>query len=261
MKRFWILFLLISCSLYVFAGDNRERIKGDGNLVTRTFEVDRFEQIRVNGSIEYNTGMMGWNPFSRKKKHFPVFNYMQTRGASSLQVTMDENLFPYLAVEVEEGSLSIGANQNDLCIRPTGLVVNGSSPVLKKVYIRGSMNFVAESMLREPELYISVSGMGDVRLDDVSCDTLTCEIAGMGKMYLAGKVPVATYQVRGMGTIRAFNCLSEKVDCEVSGIGTMELTVDRSLDARISGIGKIRHKGNAEASCSSSGLGRIKRVD
>lgn len=261
MKRFWILSLLLTCSLLASADDGRERVKGNGDLVTRTFQIDRFDQIDVDSSIEYGSGFMGWNPFSRKKKRFPVFNYMQTVGASTLQVTMDKNLFPYLAVEVEEGCLSLFVNKDNLSIRPTGLAVNGASPSLKKVSIRGFMNFVAESMLREPDLYISITGMGDIRLEDVACDTLKCQVFGMGNMYLAGKVPVASYEVGGMGKVHAFNCLSDQVDCEVSGIGTMELTVDRSLDAEISGIGKIRYKGNAEPSSSIGGLGRIKHVD
>lgn len=257
----WILCGLFPCIFWFSSSGDGERIKGDGNIATRTFAVEDFDRVFVGDDIEYSHRMGSLNPFAKNKKRFPVFNYMQTAGSSSLQITTDENLFPYLSVEVKEGRLLIRSTEENLYLRPTRFVVNGASPSLRKVSISGSMDFIAEHPLAISIGDFSVTGKGDLKLLDVRCDTLSCQISGQGNMYVVGKVPVATYEVSGIGHVYAFDCESEEVDCEVSGIGSMELTVNRYLKAETSGIGKIRYRGTAEPHTSVSGIGRVKRVD
>lgn len=257
----WILSWLFPCIFWFSSSGDGERIKGDGKIVTRTFAVEDFDCISVGNDIEYSHRMASLNPFAKNKKRFPVFNYLQTAGSSSLQITTDENLFPYLSVEVKDGRLLIGSTEEDLYLRPTRFVVNGASSSLRKVSIDGSMDFIAEHPLTISIGRFRIAGKGDLRLLDIRCDTLSCEIAGQGNMYIVGKVPVADYEVSGIGHVYAFDCESDDVDCEVSGIGSMELTANRCLKAETSGIGKIRYRGTAEPHTSVSGIGRVKRVD
>lgn len=261
MKILCLLAWLFPCIFWFSSGADGERVKGDGNIVTRTFAVEDFDCISVGEDIEYSHRMASLNPFAKNKKRFPVFNYMQTAGSSSLQITTDENLFPYLSVEVKEGRLVIGSTEEHLFLRPTRFVANGNSSSLRKVSISGCMDFIVEHPLTISTGDFSLAGMGDLKLLDIRCDTLDCEVSGKGNLYIVGKVPVADYEVSGIGHVYAFDCESDEVGCEVSGIGSVELTANRRLNAETSGIGKIRYRGTAKPHTSVSGIGRVKRVD
>lgn len=261
MKILWIFSWLFPCIFWFSSGGDGERIKGDGNIATHTFAIGDFDRISVGDDIEYSHRIASLNPFAKNKERFPIFNYRQTADCSSLQITTDENLFAYLSVEVKEGRLVIGSTKEELYLRPTRFVINGASTSLRKVSISGSMDFVADHPLTISTGDFSLSGMGDLKLLDIRCDTLSCDVSGKGSLYVVGKASVADYEVSGIGHVYAFGCESDEVDCEVSGIGSMELTANRRLNAETSGIGKIRYRGTAKSHASVSGLGRVKRVD
>lgn len=253
-----ILFCVLS-TVTCLASLGRTKVKGDGNIVTRTIPVAEYESLSIGSSIM----PAGWfNPFKKKRgKSFPVFNYKQTLDTSSLQVTMDENLFSYLKVKVERGRLYIGAKGDDIELHPTRLIMNSNSKNLQRVEVNGSMSFVSEYLLKLSNLDISVSGVGDVRMDDLVCDTLSCDLSGVGHAYLTGKVRKGNYNVSGIGKMHALNCEVKELNCDLSGIGSMTIRVSDYLRAETSGIGKIKYIGNPKLKCSSSGIGSIKRIE
>lgn len=261
MKTIGILSWLFPCIFWFSSSGEGERIKGNENIVTRTFAVEAFNRISVGDRIEYSHRIAGFNPFAKNVKRFPVFNYKQTTGASSLQITTDENLFPYLQVEVKDGRLLIRPTEDHLHLRPTRMVITGASSSLKEAYLSGSMDLTVEQRLEISKGKFSIAGMGDIKLMNISCDTLHCEVSGKGSLYVVGKVTTASYEVSGIGHVYAFDCESEDVDCAVSGIGSMELTANRYLRADASGIGSIRYRGTAEPHTSVSGIGRVKHVN
>lgn len=261
MKTIWILSCLFPCIFWFSSSGEGERIKGNENIVTRTFDVEAFDRIFIGDRIEYSHRIAGFNPFAKNEKRFPVFKYQQTPGSSSLRITTDENLFSYLKIEVKEGRLRIEVTGENVYLRPTRLLIDGASPSLKEARISGSMDLVVEHPLEISKGKFSVAGMGDIKLTSIRCDTLDCEIAGKGNLYVAGKVTQAFYEVSGIGHVYAFGCEADNVDCSVSGIGSMELTAHRYLRADASGIGRIRYRGEAEPHTSVSGLGRVKHVE
>lgn len=238
-----------------------ERVKGNGNVVTRVIQVQDFESVYLGDGVEYSHRMNGLNPFAKNKKRFPVFNYMQTLGAVALQITMDENLFPYLDVEQKEGTLRIQSKDRHVTIKPSCLIVNGSSTHLRRVQVDGCVDFVSESLLKVDTLDIQVSGVGDIMIEELSGKDLTCRVSGVGNITLSGKVESGHYSVSGVGHVKAYDCQVNDLKCEVSGVGGMKVWADRKLRAEASGVGGIKYRGGAEASISVSGIGRIKQAD
>ncbi len=256
-----VVWLTLLLAMGITAGYATERIKGNGTTVTRTFPVDDFSDLRLGESIESPMKTIGLNLFGGSRKKLPSFEYTQADSTSSLEVTMDENLFAWLDIEQQEGTLHIRSRERDTMIVPTQLVIRAQSSGLNKVEIHGCMNFKSASPLKTESLRISVSGMGDIRLNQLTCGALMCDVSGVGNAYLNGRVETGTFQVSGVGKIYAYDCLVGELKCDVSGVGTMEVNASGHLSAQTSGIGSIRYKGTASVYSSASGIGRIKRVN
>lgn len=255
-KTLWLAALLMLCVTTVFAN---ERIKGNGNIVTKTIPVDEFTTLRLAERIQgIKTGL---SFFKNTKKDLPIFHYTQSSGSPSLEITMDENLFAYLEIDQKDGKLRIRGLEEDADLYPTQLIIHGKSETLNSVLISGTMNFVSDTPLDIETLNITLSGVGDIKIDELSCDALSVTVSGVGDIVLGGKVNTASYEVSGVGKIRAFDCVADNLKCEISGVGNIEVMGNKTIVASASGVGTIKYKGEASVSSSTSGIGRVSRAD
>ena len=93
----YLCLLVIFSTTGCISKNARKGINGNKNIVTRTIQVDDFEEIHLGSNIESAKGI---NPFNKKNR--AICNYTQTDGASSLEISMDENLFDLLDIENKE---------------------------------------------------------------------------------------------------------------------------------------------------------------
>ena len=259
MKHVLLAGLLLGFACLCRASGNEEKIKGNGNIITRTIPVEDFRTLNLGDQINAGRTLSSLNFFVKKKA--PVFNYMQTLGAATLQITTDENIFDELEIEQKDGKLYIGGKNNRTKLFPTYFVANGSSSGLEKINLSGCMHFLSESLFQNPSLTIRLSGVGNVKIDDLNCDTLKCDVSGVGNLYLTGKAEEASLDLSGVGHVYAFDCRIKDLECDLSGVGSMEVQATEQLRGNVSGVGKLRYRGDAETHTRCSGVGRIKRVD
>lgn len=269
MERKWIalwmgLFLFTSVGL-------AETVKGNGHLVTKKVAVEDFESIKIGDGIRSESRWFGNN----SKKDW-AFQYSQKSGESTLEITIDENLFPLLRVKTKDGKLEILTD--DIKLVPTKLLIKGSSSELKNVLINGSLDFVLTSELTSDELMLSIRGAGDLKMEypvnlktseilisgagDMYATMLTCnkikvKISGAGDIQLKGTADEGEFGVSGAGDLSAFDFIVKKLKCSVSGAGDMEVNASEYLEASVSGVGDISYKGRAETSTHVSGMGSI----
>lgn len=247
--------LLILSILCAFSCMSSDAVKGNGTIVTKTIPVENFTEVDLGSDIE---AKQFGNPFS--SKDFPVFNYTQNSGTASLKITMDENLFDHLAITQKDGKLKIRGKNGK--IRPSQLTIYGTSQDLRKVLINGCMDFIAGTSVNLNKAYLSISGVGNVKLSALTCDDFKCDLSGVGKLYLTGKIKEGDFNVSGVGRVYAFDCPVEHLKCDVSGVGSMEVNATQSIEANTSGVGNIKYKGTPEeVNQSTSGIGKVKHVD
>ncbi len=253
--------LTVLLALGITATSAADRVKGNGTIVTRTIRVDDFHTLRLGNNIESSAQTVGRNIFKKDKGNTPAFYYTQSAGAASLEVTMDENLFNWLDIDQQGTTISIRSREKYTKLQPTELIIRGRSAKLNEVEVSGCMNFNAESTLDMESLRISVSGVADIRLDQLACGALTCDVSGVGNAYLTGRVGTGNFNVSGVGKVFAFDCAVKELSCELSGVGKMEVNATSHLSASTSGVGNIRYKGSATVNSSASGVGTVKRAD
>ncbi|MDD4114383.1 MAG: DUF2807 domain-containing protein, partial [Massilibacteroides sp.] len=265
--------ILTLCLLVVFV-TKAATIKGNGNTTTQEFKIDNYESIEVGGNISTENKLFGF-----KKQDSKKIKYSQQSGTSTLKITLDENLFPYLDIRSSNGTLFIRTKNRNKIV-PTQLLILTSSDKLRKVSISGALDFIIDSPLHSDELNISVSGAGDIIMEkqaelgivrfsisgagDAKAGNLICKefegkISGVGDFDLKGKADKARFSVSGAGDVNAYLFHVKNATVSVSGAGDVEVYTSETLDASVSGIGDISYKGNAKVNRHKSGLGSIQK--
>ena len=72
---------------WVTTGWAADHVKGDGKLTSKKISVTDYNEIKVDGVID--------------------FNYEQSDDPSTVEVTVDQNLHPYVNIEVKDRVLTI----------------------------------------------------------------------------------------------------------------------------------------------------------
>ena len=72
-KALLLIVMLLGWAAGSWAAD---RVKGDGKLTTKKIEIEDFNEIKVDGVID--------------------FNYVQSNATPTIEVTVDSNLHPYV---------------------------------------------------------------------------------------------------------------------------------------------------------------------
>lgn len=260
--------------LFVAFTTNAEKIKGNGNVITKEVAVSDFSAIEFG----CNTGSEG-NLFGKAENKRYECLYSQTTGKSSLSITIDENLFPVLDIESNGGKLTIKTKGRDR-ITPSTFIVKASSGDLNKVSISGLLDFTVKTPFRSDNLkmsisgacnvtfekqadlgsfHISVGGAGDLKANEFICKEFESSISGAGNVNLKGRADRARFSVSGAGNVNAFDFDVKDVSASVSGAGNVNAYASEKLEASTSGVGNISYKGDAETKLRKSGLGSISK--
>lgn len=266
--------LLVLLMLCTWVG-KAEKIKGNGNLITKDVKVSEYDEIEIGGNIEYTSS------WGAGKNNSPVsFNYAQG-GSASLQITIDENLFSLLEIESSGGKLSI-RTENEMHLSPTKLQIKGNSKKLNKIVTHGCMDFFVKSALSGDKLEVkvsgssdvvmdqsvrystcelSVSGSGDITIDKLNAQMLKNSVSGSGDIHLKGNAEEGKYSVSGSGDLSAYGMNVKRLDCSVSGSGDAKVYASEKLNLSVSGSGDLSYKGPASVQKSITGSGDIHKAN
>ncbi len=272
-----VLFLaviLILCTSALTSA-NAETVRGNGNIITKEVNVGEYNSIKLGPGIECNSRF-----FDKKAFRSPVFNYSQNKGNNVISITVDENVFSLLEINVSGNELVIGVKRGNK-VNPSQLIMNGTSADLNKISVSGciDLNFVTDFNSDKLDIQISgasdvkmnhsaqirqlnirISGAGDFVADDLTCDYIESSVSGAGDVTLEGKADRGKFSVSGAGDIKAFDFIVKDMECRVSGAGDIKVTATNTLDATVSGTGDIHYKGEAKVNTRVSGFGDIKKV-
>lgn len=230
----FLFFLSVSC---VGCPPLSRSVKGNGIIETKNFLESNFTAISIAS---------GWNATIQNSEKF------------SIQIEMDENIFPYLNLSVTDATLHISF-ASGYSVSPTSCKIAITMPVLLKLEIFGSLSAVISSFNSPEELMlIRVAGSANITADSIVFKTLQLAIFGSGDFNLAGKAQNMEVGISGFGNIKAVNLEAEKADISIEGSGSVKVWVKNHLSANISGTGSIRYKGNpATIERTISGVGKI----
>ena len=260
LKGFLSVVLLLSL---VYTAQAADKVKGSGKLETEEKKITDYNSIRINGVFD--------------------IHYEQSENEPFLEVTVDDNLQPYIEVEVKDRVLTVGFRKGTKVEGFTKFVIKTRSKWLKEARIAGNANFMVDSPLTGDEavikardnsliqlkapavlgkLDLDVTGSANIVVDDVHVDKLECSINGYGSITLKkGKAAEGSYSILSDGDIHAFGVEVQVLNCKVAGSGTAEIHTTEELKTSLLGKGNIRYKGVEPSQLTKIGKGTIEHVN
>ena len=253
--RMMALFALIAfCAMPIEA----KKVKGNGDIITKEISVRDYSAIKVGSTA------MGYSD--------SWFGYTQGESAS-LRITIDENLYPYINVQVKNEELSI-STENGTQLSPTRFKIEGTSKKLEKIKMSGCMDFVLRSALSGDDLEIIATRGSDVKMEqpinvsnciieatsgsDIIINDLTTRIirgraSGGSDLKLTGKAENGEYSASGGSDIKAYDLILNQLECSASGGSDIYTHVTDYIKASASGGSDVHYKGSARSDTSTSG--------
>ena len=198
-------------------------------------------------------------------------------GEESLSVETDDNIMQYVKTEVRGGTLYLEMDEQGAAVlSPTRLTFTLSVKQLAGLSVSGSGDIEVDDIdtermaldisgsgdiqidsLATEKLEMSIDGSGDVRVDSLSAEEVESRIGGSGEVNLAGEAPTQNVEISGSGQYRAGNLQSETIEISIGGSGDAVVWATGSLKADISGSGSVKYYGSPTVDFSGSGSGDI----
>ena len=243
--RMMALFALIAfCVMPIEA----KKVKGNGDIITKEISVRDYSAIKV-GSTAMGYSDSWFSLFSRGGNPSYVFGYTQGESAS-LRITIDENLYPYINVQVKNEELSI-STENGTQLSPTRFKIEGTSKKLEKIQMSGCMDFVLRSALSGDDLEIIATRGSDVKMEKPVI--IRGRASGGSDLKLTGKAENGEYSASGGSDIKAYDLILNQLECSASGGSDIYTHVTDYIKASASGGSDVHYKGSARSDTSTSG--------
>lgn len=245
--RMMALFALIAfCAMPIEA----KKVKGNGDIITKEISVRDYSAIKV-GSTAMGYSDSWFSLFSRGGNPSYVFGYTQGESAS-LRITIDENLYPYINVQVKNEELSI-STENGTQLSPTRFKIEGTSKKLEKIQMSGCMDFVLRSALSGDDLEIIATRGSDIIINDLTTRIIRGRASGGSDLKLTGKAENGEYSASGGSDIKAYDLILNQLECSASGGSDIYTHVTDYIKASASGGSDVHYKGSARSDTSTSG--------
>ena len=201
----------------------RNAIKGEGPVVTKSFDFKDFDQIVINGHADVD--------FTQS----PTYE---------VTLRTQENVLDYIDYRVD-GTTLILETKNKRTVRAEKYDLKIQAPALKRIEVNGAADFnIPAGMVTEGNFDIQVNGAGDLTFDSLRCNDLSIqvngaadvdltgievrnlkvEVNGAGDANIAGNAAEASFAVNGAGGIDARNLkVAGEVSKHTSGIAKIQL--------------------------------------
>jgi len=202
-----------------------KRVKGNGNITTKTHTTKDYSQINVVGFMDV------------KLVH-------GTEG--TITVTTDENIQKYVKITSENGKLTIKIKNNVSIKTKKGLHITVPFTNINNVSLTGSGDILTESIIKNDAFETSLTGSGDMILELDIATTVDAKVTGSGDIKLTGKANDLEVKVTGSGDFVSKNLKAQNVQVYVSGSGDAVVYASKSIKARVNGSGDIVYYGNPE---------------
>ena len=225
------LFLMLAITAFSFSMqaqkndkyDDKDRIEGSGNVITKDISVNSFDELEASG----------------------VFNLQLSQGdKETLRIEADDNLMDLFIVENEGSTLTIKMKKNSNFNSKKQLKVYVTFKTLKSMNLGMVGGTSSDEKLKFADLKLKNQSVGSVSLN-MTLQTLNMENQSVGSVKLEGSAENAVVKNNSVGSINAGNFVVQKMDIENNGVGSATVNAEKELKYSDSFLGKVSNRGNA----------------
>lgn len=218
-----------------------KKIKGNGKVTSEKRSTASYDGIAITGffDVELVSGKEG-----------------------SITIKGEENLLPYIKVEVVDQVLKISTEKNKQISTSKGkqIVIVVPFESISQVSLTGSGDVITKNSIKSKSFSAKLAGSGDMNLD-VEANDFDVNLSGSGDVVLKGKTENFNSNLNGSGDIDAGDLKSKNAKITVSGSGDSKVFCSESLHARVSGSGDIEYTGDPKKKDTKvNGSGAISRA-
>lgn len=177
-----------------------EKVSGSGNVQTADREVSGFTKIDVSGVFKVEVTL---------QRDFDV------------KVEADDNLLPFIKVEVDGETLEIESEKKLSSSNP--IVVRVSAPNIED---------------------LEISGASKIEVTNVNNDSLNIDSSGASKIKIEGITKNLTIDSSGASIIDADYLKAENALIDSSGASKINVFASNSLEADLSGASNVYYSGS-----------------
>ena len=146
--------------------------------------------------------------------------HMSTEGTPSLVMEGDRDEVDLIQTRCENGVLRIYSSRKGMKGKKA-VKIELSAPSVEKISITGVGNLYLPDPVSLGSVELSLSGVGSMNIQNLSCDKLTATLSGVGNMNIAGKCSSASLDMSGVGHIDCRQ-LEGDVDGHITGVGSIK---------------------------------------
>ncbi|NEU08176.1 DUF2807 domain-containing protein [Flavihumibacter sp. R14] len=208
---------LLIIAFTILTACKKDRITGEGTVVSQSRSVSGFTQVHTAGSTNV---------------------YITQGDQFSVEVRGYENLLPYLETKVVDNELRIGFRKTS-SVQNDNTEVRITMPVLNGLRADGSGHMITRGDFSGNAAFtVDISGSSNIEIEKGSAEHFTGHISGSGN-------------------IKAFGLSTVQTDITVDGSGNTEISVSQKLNATLSGSGNVYYKGNPTVNARITGSSQV----
>ena len=232
---------LNSCT-FTFKG---ETVKGDGNVVTREYTINDFDEFVCALPATVN---------------FSIADH------STCTVRVDENLLDYIDIKSKDGKLELEQPKPKggkyVNFDATEFVIDITGPSVDEITLAGSGDINILSPLDELKLEAGIVGSGNIVFkEEVNVSHLELGVYGSGDINIdKGSIYKLEAEIAGSGNIVS-HAESQEVEADVMGSGDITANVTGTMEYNIVGSGDVYYYGDAKVSGKVAGSGSVKQIN
>lgn len=235
----------------------------------KKINVYRFASIFMILSIFMNFQALAQGTEERKLPAFSELNLaisadvILIQGSTQkVEIQASEKQLKLIETEVNNGKLTIKWSQS-FVTHTEGIKIYITMVDIKALRVSGSGDILTKGKINAGDVTLSISGSGNIKVDDLKAENIHSAISGSADIYLGGTSPANSLEISisGSGDFTASDLAVKNIDVAVSGSGNCRIYATESIKARISGSGDVYYRGSATIDAKVSGSGSVQHVN
>ncbi len=222
-----------ACNLSV---DLASDVDGSGTAQTSTYDFDDFTEVDISSAFEATITVVD--------------------GPPTIEVTLDDNLFEYLEVGIDDGELEIKMSRGniDYDVVPTAII---TLPALTEVDVSGASQVTIEGAEGD-ELTLDVSGASEVTVE-AEVASLDLDSSGASSIAYEGTADAVEADISGASSVSFADASVRAADVDLNGAShTVFGSVDR-VTGEANGASSVEVPESANVSVETSGASSVSR--
>ncbi len=180
----------------------------------------------------------------------------------SVVIEGPDNYVPLFVVSEDNGTLKITMKKNSKLAKGNSVTIRLSSPIFRKLQNEGVGNIKLLGKIQGDAIEIRNDAVGNVKVENLICNTLDVNSDGVGNLNLSGVCNKATYSVDGVGNLNAVGMKTVNLDIDQDGVGNISCFASKRLSVKSEGVGNVKYAGNPEQKqINREGVGSVKSID